>query len=249
MQIIYALLISTIAGLSTMIGCLFIYFKPQNTHYFIGASLAFSASIMLLISITELVPEGFIYLTNKYSIFLAIFSLLGLLLLGNMISTRLNTIISKYQAINSNLYRVGVLSMLALMIHNLPEGILTFLSSVVDLKLGLKLSFAIMMHNIPEGIAIAVPIYYATKRRVQALWSTFISGLSEPLGAVLAWIFLSKYINGTLMSLILLFTAGLMISVAINDIFMEANKYSRKSILVGVLFAVVLFIINSLVFI
>ena len=241
-------IISGVAGLSTVIGCLFIYLKPKNINAFIGASLAFSATVMLLLSITELIPEGFFYLHHRYNIFMASISLFIMLLIGNLISNIVNKKIDKYQQINSSLYRVGVLSMIALMIHNLPEGVLTYLSSLIDIKLGLKMGLAIMLHNIPEGIAIAVPIYYATKSKMKAVKATFISGLSEPLGAILAWIFLSRFINNFMISIILLFTAGLMISVAINDIFGEANKYSRKSILIGVGLASVLFIINQIVF-
>ena len=138
--------------------------------------------------------------------------------------------------------------MIALMLHNLPEGILTFLSSMIDIKLGLKLSFAIMLHNIPEGIAIAVPIYYATRNKSKAIRATFISGLSEPLGAILAWIFLRNYINNFIISIILLFVAGLMISISINDIFEEANKYSRKNILIGIILSIILFSINFILF-
>ncbi len=83
--------------------------------------------------------------------------------------------------------------MIVLILHNLPEGIATFLSSYHNTSLGIKLSIAIMLHNIPEGISIAVPIYYATKnRKKKAIKATLLSGLSEPVGALLAFVFLKK---------------------------------------------------------
>ena len=241
-------IISTIAGLSTMVGCLFIYLKPKNTQSFIGASLAFSATIMLLLSITELIPEGFFYLELRYNLLVACLTLVLMLFVGKGISKLINKKIAKHKTLNSNLYKVGVLSMLALLLHNLPEGILTYLSSVVDIKLGIKMSVAIMMHNIPEGIAIAVPIYYATGSKLKAVKGTFISGLAEPLGALLAGLILSRFINGLMLSLILLFTAGLMLSVANNDIFGEAKHYPRKSVMLGVGLAFILFTLNLLIF-
>ncbi len=246
MEIIGPLLISFIAGLSTIIGSLLIFFKPKNINNYIGGSLAFSASIMLLLSITELIPEGFIYLEYKYNFLIASIMLFLMIFFGNFLSKSINDKINKVKKIDSNLYRVGVLSMIALMMHNLPEGILTFLSSIIDIKLGIRLSIAIMLHNIPEGIAIAVPIYYATKNKYKAVKATLISGLSEPLGAIIAWIFLRNYINNLIISIILLFVAGLMISISINDIFEEANKYSRKSIIIGILLASILFILNMI---
>ncbi len=248
MEIIGALFISFAAGLSTVIGSLFIFLKPKNINNYIGAALTFSACIMILLSIVELIPEGFIYLQYRYNFITATVILVGMLFVGNYLSISINKKIDRQKKIDSSLYRVGILSMIALMLHNLPEGILTFLSSMIDIKLGLKLSFAIMLHNIPEGIAIAVPIYYATRNKSKAIRATFISGLSEPLGAILAWIFLRNYINNFIISIILLFVAGLMISISINDIFEEANKYSRKSILIGIILSIILFSINFILF-
>ncbi len=244
MNIFIPLLISLIAGLSTVIGSLLIFLKPKNINNYIGASLAFSASIMMLLSITELIPEGFIYLEYKYNLLTASIILILDIIVGNILSKTINKKIKHYKKINSSLYRVGILSMIALMLHNLPEGILTFLSSMIDIKLGIKFSIAIMLHNIPEGIAIAIPIYYATKNKIKAVKATLISGLSEPLGAIIAWIFFRNHLSNLIISIVLLFVAGLMISISINDIFEEANKYPRRSIIIGTGLAILVFIIN-----
>ena len=238
-------LISLLAGLSTIIGYLFLYLKPKNTNKFIAISLTFSATIMVLISLFELIPDGFFYLNNKYGLFLSIIILIFMIIIGNFINTSINNRIVKKYSNSSNLYRVGVLNMIALMLHNLPEGILTFLSSTVDINLGIKMSLAIMLHNIPEGLAISVPIYYGTKSKIKAFTNTLISGLSEPLGALLAYLFLYKYMSNLLISLILLFVAGIMISISLNDILEEANKYSKKSLLIGFILALFIFIITN----
>ncbi|MDD2238472.1 MAG: ZIP family metal transporter [Bacilli bacterium] len=247
MEILIALTISLVAGLSTVLGALFIFYKPINKYNFIGSCLAFSATIMLLISVTELIPKGFIYIKYKHSFILAMFILIIMLFIGNLISSTLNKKINKIAQNSNNLYRVGILSMIVLIIHNFPEGILTFLGSMIDINFGLSIATSIMLHNIPEGIAIAIPIYYATKSRRKAIKNVFLSGLSEPIGALLAWIFLYRYLNNFIISIILLFVAALMISIAINDIFEEANKYSRKSVLIGIFLACIFFTINSLI--
>jgi ZIP family zinc transporter len=248
MEIIGPFLISSIAGLSTMLGSLFIFMKPKKIYNFIGTSLAFSATIMLLISITDLIPEAFIYLEHKYSVFYAILSLILMILCGYLINTFLNKKITKKGINNDNLYKVGILSLIALMIHNLPEGILTFLSSSINMKMGLKFGIAIMMHNIPEGIAIAVPIYYSTKSKSRAVRGVFLSAIAEPLGALIAYLFLYKYISNLMISILLMFIAGLMIAISINDIFMEANKYPKKNILIGVGIGIIIIILNQILF-
>ncbi|UKI28796.1 MAG: hypothetical protein L6V78_08070 [Clostridium sp.] len=93
-----------------------------------------------------------------------------------------------------------------------------------------------MLHNIPEGIAIAIPIYYSTSSKSKAFFNTFISGLSEPLGAILAYIFLYRYMSNILISIILLMTASIMISISINDIFKETEKYNKSSVIKGIIF-------------
>ena len=139
--------------------------------------------------------------------------------------------------------------MLALILHNFPEGIATFMSSYKDIELGLKLGLAIAFHNIPEGISIAVPIYYATKSKKNALSKTFLSGIAEPIGAILAFIFLSKYITDELISIILLLVGGIMITLAIEVILPKAKKYNlNKFLYLGLLIGIILILINYFCF-
>jgi ZIP family zinc transporter len=132
---------------------------------------------------------------------------------------------------NSNLYRVGILSMIALMVHNFPEGIATFMTTYKDIYLGIHLSFAIMMHNIPEGISIAIPIYYSTRSKKRAITNTLLSGLAEPLGAILAFVLFKNFINDITISIVLIFVAGIMITLSINEMLPEVLKYKKISIL------------------
>ena len=133
--------------------------------------------------------------------------------------------------------------------HNLPEGVITFLTSENDLNLGIKIALAITLHNIPEGICIAVPIYYSTKSWGRAVKTTLISGLSEPLGAILAYFFLYKYITTDILNIIFILVAGIMISLAINEILKESIKYSEKNnkyIYIGMFIGIIFFIISLL---
>ena len=150
---------------------------------------------------------------------------------------------------NNNLYNLGILSMIALMVHNFPEGIATFIGGIQDINLGIKLGCAIMLHNIPEGISIAVPIYYSTKSKKKAIFHTFLSGISEPLGALLAYLFLSDFITETMISIVLLFVSGLMISLSINKLLPEALYYKEtKCVYRGLIIGILLILINHFLF-
>ena len=248
MNILYPFLISFLAGISTIIGFLFIFIRVRNKDRFISISLSFSASIMILISIFDLIPNSFFSIIQRYRVFgfiLIIFSFL----LGYFVIALFEKITKYLEYKNSSLYKLGILSSIVLILHNIPEGIITFLTSSNDIYLGLKISIAIALHNIPEGICIAVPIYYSTRSYIKSFLITFISGISELFGAILAYILLYRYVTVTIINIIFIFVAGLMISLSINDILKESFKYSRnnnKYLYIGFVIAIILFILSML---
>lgn len=248
MTTINALLISTIAGMSTLLGGIVIFFNISNNkiNKFITFCLSFSIAIMIGISITDLIPNSFFTILFNYKFIKALL----IILLSFSLGIILIIIINKYVSDNKDsLYKLGILSMITLMLHNFPEGIATFISSMSDASLGIKLSISIMLHNIPEGISIAVPIYYATKSKRKAIFHTFLSGFAEPLGAILAYIFLKNYVTNTTISIVLLFVAGLMITLSIHEMFPKALSYKEnKHIYLGLCLGIVLIIINHFLF-
>ncbi len=219
-----AFIITCLSGLSTIIGGFFIFFKfkNENINKFITFSLSLSCSIMIGLSVTELIPESFFEILKHFGIIKGQYVILIISLIAYFIIIILNKILNKKQ---NDLYKIGILSMLALIIHNLPEGIAVFSSTYQDTSLGIKLAFSISLHNIPEGISIAVPIYYATNNKVIAFKYLLLSALAEPLGALITYIFLKNYISPIFLKIILLFVGVLMITLAIKEIFPKAKSY------------------------
>ena len=247
-NIIIPLILSTLAGLSTLIGAIPIFFKikEKNLNKFISFCLSFSIAIMISISILDLIPTSFFEIVNFYGIRKTLIILLIAFIISYIIITYLSSLVEK-ESKGIDLYKLGV-SMIALMLHNLPEGIATFLSSYHSIDLGLRLSIAIMLHNIPEGISIAVPIYYATGSRKNAIKSTLISGLSEPLGAILAFVFLKKFVSELMISIVLIVVAGLMITLSIQEMLPRALRYKEnKWIYLGLISGTILVIVNVII--
>lgn len=245
---VYAFLISTLAGLSTLIGCIFIFIKIKNINRFLSISLSFSSCVMILISIFDLIPNSFFGIFFKYK-YNGLLMSLFIFCLGIFLINLSNKIVNKLEEKGSSLYKLGIISAIVLIMHNIPEGIITFLTSNNDLELGIKIAIAITLHNIPEGIAISIPIYYSTKRVGKAITTTLISGLSEPLGAILAYLFLYKYITNDILNLIFIMVAGIMISLAINEILKESVKYSNKNnryIYIGFFIGILFFLLSFL---
>lgn len=240
----YSFLITTFAGLSTMLGAILIFFRAKSTDRVVCSSLAFAAGVMIMVSITDLIPSAISGFLNMYYLIPAILFTLIFLVLGIVISTLINKYIpdiSSGDISNKGLFKVGIISMIAIILHNIPEGIATFMTSTKDISLGLSLALAITLHNIPEGISISVPIYYSTKSKFKSLLYTFVSGISELMGAVIAYLFLAPYMNNFVMSILMSLIAGIMISISIYELIPASLKYKRVGdtvnfFLIGVIF-------------
>lgn len=241
------ILISFIAGISTVIGSIFIFIniKKKNINKFITYCLSLSLIIMILISITELIPVSLknIMIFYKFPLSLLLICVIPIIGYSSI------KFIDKISSNTNNLYKLGIINMIVLILHNMPEGIITYLSSLEDTSLGIKLCIAIMLHNIPEGIAIAVPIYYGTRSKTKAVGMSLVSGLSEPLGAVLTHILFKNMITTKILSVILLFVGAIMITLSINKLFPEAEKLKEpKFIYIGILTGVILITLLEFVF-
>ena len=239
---LYSFILTFIAGFSTLFGSLLIFFKTK-TDKIVVISLSFAAGVMFIVSVTDLIPEALnlINYDNLFKIILiTIFMVLGMII---------TVIIDKYLVIENNkegetLFRVGLFSMIAIIIHNIPEGIATFMATNTNLHLGITLTIAIALHNIPEGISIAIPIYYATKDKKKALLYTFISGVSEPFGALLAFLFLKPFINSNIMGLLMAIIAGIMIFIALYRLLPTSLNYKKVKLtytffIIGILFMII----------
>ena len=223
-SIVISFLITTFAGLSTMIGILPILISNYKEEKIIPKALLFASGVMLTISFLSLVPEGFILFKEDNLVFPSILFAAIFVIVGILFSSKISKKIE--EKISSNyLYRLGIVTVIALMFHNIPEGITTFLSSNHDLSLGLTLSLGIALHNIPEGISVAVPIYYATKSKKKAIFFTFISGFSEMIGAILAYLFLAPFITSFVLGIILSMAAGIMIHISVYELLPTSFKY------------------------
>ena len=238
MSVTYSFFITFIASFSTLIGTFLIFLKYKNINRVITASLSFSSGVIICISIFDLFPNAIKLLNLNYNIFITIIIFLIFFILGNLLILFIDKILNK----SDDLYKVGIISMLGIILHNIPEGILTFVSSMIDKKLGLSMAIMIAMHNIPEGISISIPIYYSTNSKLKAFILSFISGISELFGAVLTYLFLYNYINDILIGIMLSFVCGIMIYIAIFELIKECIKNKKIFIIyftIGILFMMI----------
>ena len=243
----YAFLLSTIAGISTLIGFLFIYIKKDRDSV-ISKALGFASGVMFTISIIDLMPNSLLLIIKQHNLIYTLFFIIMGFLMGIIVSSVIDKKVEKKSKNGLKLYKLGIISMFVIMMHNIPEGIATFITTTNNIKLGLILTIAIALHNIPEGISISIPIYYSTNSKLKAFIYTFISGMSEPLGAIISYLFLSRFINDTILGIIYSIIAGMMINISINELYKEASHYNRKNTIIYFIIGSFIIILNHLLF-
>jgi zinc transporter, ZIP family len=236
---------SLLAGLSTGIGGLIAFFAKHTNTKFLSTSLGFSAGVMIYISMVELLPDAKKLLMESLgsgSNWIAVTAFFGGICIAALIdwlipSTDNMHEVHRVEEMNSDnakqkLFRLGIFSTLAITIHNFPEGMATFVSALHDSKVGISIAIAVGLHNIPEGISVSVPVYFATHSRKKALFFSFLSGLAEPLGAIIGYMFLSRFLNGTVMAILFAAVAGIMVFISFDELLPSAHEYGEHHLAV-----------------
>lgn len=233
-----ALLLSLVAGLSTMIGAVIIVFAKQKdekrNEKLVTISLGFAAGVMISVSLTDLFPIAHNSLTGSLGNTLGVLLTVAFLVAGMLLAAALDHFVphqeydtEKGEAPHKNLLRVGFVSMLAIGLHNFPEGIATFMAGFENAALGISIAVAIAFHNIPEGIAVAMPIYFGSGSRKKAFWYTFLSGVAEPIGALVAFLLLRPFLNDAVLGAVFSLVAGIMMYIAIEELIPSSRQYGH----------------------
>jgi len=238
-----ALLLSLGAGLSTLLGALVVVFTKKKSEKLVTVSLGFAAGVMVSVSFLDMLPLATDLLAQQYNKATGVVISVASLLLGVGIASGLDKLVphehGKTEGENShgNIYRLGMMSMLAIAVHNFPEGIATFMAGMSNPSIGLTIAVAIALHNIPEGISVAMPIYFATGNKKRAFLYTLLSGISEPVGALLAYSVLQPFISNTLLGVLFSIVAGIMLYISIEELIPSSRQYGFTRLALTATFA------------
>ena len=127
--------------------------------------------------------------------------------------------------VDKRLIRMGLMTALAIGIHNFPEGLATFVATLSDAYVGAALAVAIAIHNIPEGLCVAIPVYYATGNRMKAFGWAFLSGISEPIGAGIGWLILKDEMTDQAFGILFGLVGGMMVMISLQELIPTAVRY------------------------
>jgi ZIP family zinc transporter len=235
--ILIAFLFSLIAGLSTGLGSLAAFFIKDFKHRHLSLLMGFSAGVMIQISFMELLfsavtETGFLTANIAFFLGIATIAAIDFLIPHEYKEERLTEIEKK----NKRLMKTGILVAAGIFIHNFPEGIVTLFGAMKDIQLGLMLLIAVALHNIPEGISVSTPIYYATKNRKKAFLWSLLSGIAEPIGAVIGFFVLFPFINPFVLNMALAFVAGIMVFISFDELLPLSLSHGEAHLAITSLF-------------
>ncbi|HQR73048.1 MAG TPA: zinc transporter ZupT [Sulfurovum sp.] len=265
-QFLSALGLTLFAGLATGLGALLTFLSKAANTKFLSVGLGFSAGVMIYISFVDILTKSQDAFASQYGSLmgeslglLAFFSgILFTFIIDQLIPDNVNP----HHALEFNaqhpssqplqhdaLSRAGAFTAIAIAIHNFPEGFATFVMALEDINSGIAVAFAIALHNIPEGLAIALPIYYATKKRKKAFTVAFASGLTEPVGAVLGYMLLAPLMGELTLGITFGFVAGIMVYISFDELLPTARRYGNDhTVIVGVVLGMFVMALSLILF-
>lgn len=253
-NIINAFIISALAGLTTMLGTVMLFFMKKTNTKLLSASLGFSAGAMIFISFVDIIPKAIEQLQTTYnektSLGIAMVSFfLGIIIMGlidklipedtnphEMTSEKtIKDVHNKSEDQQksspikdiSALKKMGIFTALAIAIHNFPEGIATFIATVKEPSLGIPIAVAIAIHNIPEGISVAVPVYYGSGSKKEAFLYSFLSGIAEPIGGLFAYFIFMENASDSMIGFVFAAVAGIMVFISLDELLPAAEEYGN----------------------
>lgn len=248
--VLFAFMLTLLAGLATGLGSALAFFTRQTNTRFLSLALGFSAGVMIYVSFVEIFPKARAALGAEMSAssayWLAGAGFFGGILLIGFIDKLVPAYENPHQPHSVEemdlgmeylprneehdflkLRRTGMMAALAIAVHNFPEGMATFAAALSDPHLGVAIAVAIAIHNIPEGIAVSIPIFYATGDRKKAFSLSFLSGLAEPVGALVGYFILLPFLSPLVFGMIFAGVAGIMVFIALDGLLPAAAEYGE----------------------
>jgi len=246
-NVLIAFGLTLFAGLATGIGSALAFFTKQTNTKFLSAALGFSAGVMIYVSFVEILVKATDALGAVYGevagTWYAVAAFFGGILLIGIIDKLVPSFENPHEVRNveemeaghdhersQKLLRMGLFTALAIAIHNFPEGLATFAATLNDPSIGFSIAIAIAIHNIPEGISVSVPVYYATGSRAKAFYYSFLSGLAEPVGALIGYFLFIQFFSEAVFGILFAMVAGIMVFISLDELLPSAQKYGEHHI-------------------
>lgn len=254
--------LTMLAGLTTAIGGAIAFVTKKDNLKTLSVGLGFSAGVMIFVSLVDIIPSSESLLKvnfpNLYQ-----WLVFGGFILGIVVSVLIDYFLPDHVDTEELLHpdapeednhfkhyklkRAGMLTAIAICVHNFPEGMATFLTTTQNITLGLSVALAIAIHNIPEGIAVALPIYHVTGKKRYAMLYAALSGITEPIGALVGMFVFGLFVPQILVGFLMAAVGGIMTYISFDTLLPLAKEYGNWHLSIVGIMSGILFIWLSLI--
>lgn len=248
--ILVAFSLTLLAGLATGVGSAIAFMARRTNTRFLAVALGFSAGVMIYVSFVEIFQKARQALCGQFGDVVGAWMTVAAFFGGVAVIALIDKLVPSYENPHemhhieemdqgaaalpkdethdfARLKRAGLMAAMAIGVHNFPEGLATFSAALSDPALGVAIAVAIAVHNIPEGMAVSVPIFYATGDRKKAFVYSFLSGLSEPVGALIGFLVLRPFFTPTVFGMLFAGVAGIMVYISLDQLLPSAEEYGE----------------------
>ncbi|MFZ5425946.1 MAG: zinc transporter ZupT [Thermodesulfobacteriota bacterium] len=249
-DVLWAFSLTLFAGLATGIGALIAFVTRRTNTRFLSLALGFSAGVMIYVSFVEIFFKAKKVLVEANGEVAGTWATVAAFFGGMAFIAVIDKLVPSYENPHemhsieemdmgqrnlpkneahdfAKLRRTGVFAALAIAIHNFPEGLATFTAALAEPSLGLAIAVAIAIHNVPEGIAVSIPLYYATGSRKKAFTYSFLSGVTEPVGALVGYLLLLPFFTPTVFGVLFASVAGIMVFISLDELLPAAEEFGE----------------------
>lgn len=251
MNEINSLVMTLVTGLFMLIGLIIITFTKNNEKV-VNFSISMAFGVMVMLVILELIPESYELVSDSFNKPLNFVIIFLFILIGIIILKILDKFIPDHdieeeneKEINENFLHIGIVSSIALVLHNLIEGMAIYSTMKTSFDMGILVTIGVGLHNIPMGMIVSSTFYKANKNLKKTVLFTSLIALSTFLGGLIMFA-LSSYITNLLLGILLCITLGMIIYIVVFELLSEIlHNKNKKESFTGIAFGILIFILSS----
>ena len=242
-------------GFFILFGSSLVFFFKNSTKL-IEFSIGLALGIMVLLLVFEIVPEAYEMLSALGNNGISVMILILGVCLGFMLLKILDAYIPDHahhahhdhrkKEVRNNLFHIGLVSSVAVILHNIIEGMAVFGTVSASFSTGMLMCVGIGLHNIPLGMAITSTLYHTNKDKKKTMILVILMALSTFIGGLLMLIFKAELLNDLVLGILLSLTSGMLVYIVFIELLPHIiDAHEKKYAYIGTVLGIILILLGT----